>query len=216
MALQDPDSKSVLGEAAKTGFTYEGKEIVLSKTRGRPMNAGRGIYGLPDTKRIEVATLYAVLGSTNKVAELACVSQATVSTWRKEPWFIQLLEDIRNENNDKIDVKFTETIHKALDLISDRLDNGDSRLTKSGELVKVPVQIRDLALVAAINIDKRQILRNKPTQITQKQEVPVLDKLDELAKAFTALANKTEIKQAVVIEDVDYVEVVEENGQKQT
>lgn len=207
MALQDPDSKSVLSPENKTGFSYKGKEIVLSKTRGRPMNMGKGMYGVPDTKRIEVATLYAVLGHTGKVAEISGIATTTISKWRKEEWFIQLLDDIRNENNDKIDVKFTESISKALDLIDDRLENGDSYLTKSGELVKVPVKIRDLALVAAINIDKRQILRNKPTQIVQKQETPVIDKLDELAKAFTALANKKEIKQPEVIEDVEFEEV---------
>lgn len=213
MALQDPDSKSVLGADAKTGFTYEGKEIVLSKTRGRPMNNGKGIYGLPDTKRIEVATLYAVMGTIKPVAELACVSENTVRTWRKEEWFIQLLEDIRNENNDKIDVKFTETIHKSLDLIGERLENGDSYLTKAGELVKVPVKIRDLALVAAINIDKRQILRNKPTKIVQ-EATPVLDKLDKLAEAFTALANKKAIPPSEVIEDVEFTDISQEDGQK--
>lgn len=211
MALQDPDSKSVLDEDKKTGFTYQGQEIVLSKTRGRPMNAGKGIYGLPDTKRIEVATLYACLGNVNRVAELAGVSSSTVREWRKEEWFVKLLDEIRNENNDKIDVKFTETIGTALDLIGERLENGDSYVTKTGEIIKVPVKIRDLALVAAINIDKRQILRNKPTAITQQQVTPVVDKLDELAKAFTALANKKEIVVPQEIVDVEYTEV---DGQK--
>lgn len=215
MALQDPDSKSVLSEEKKSGFTYQGQEIVLSKTRGRPMNPGKGMYGLPDTKRIEVATLYACLGSVNKVAELSGVNQTTIRDWRKQEWFVQLLDEIRNENNDKIDVKFTETINKSLDLISERLDNGDPHVTKTGEIIFVPVKIRDLALVSAINVDKRQILRNKPTAITQQQAVPVLDKLDQLAKAFTELANKKEIPVPQEITDVEYTEVVSDDGQKQ-
>lgn len=207
MALQDPDSKSVLDESKKTGFKYKGQEIVLSKTRGRPMNMGKGMYGLPDTKRIEVATLYACLGSVPKVAELCGVHPATVREWRREEWFLKLLDEIRSENNDAIDVKFTETIGKAVDLIGERLENGDSYVTKTGEIIKVPVKIRDLALVAAINIDKRQILRNKPTAITQQQQViPVMDKLDKLAEAFTALANKKPISE-VVIEDVEFEEI---------
>lgn len=214
MALQDPDSKSVLSEDKKTGFTYKGEEIVLSKTRGRPMNAGKGLFGLPDTKRIEVATLYAALGSVNAVAELSGVHPTTIRGWRKEEWFVTLLEEVRNENNDKIDVKFTETISKALDLVSERLENGDPHVLKTGEVIRVPVKIRDLALVSAINVDKRQILRNKPTAITQQQAVPVLDKLDELAKAFTALANKKEIPVPQEITDVEYVEVTESDGQK--
>lgn len=214
MALQDPDSKSVLSEDKKTGFTYKGEEIVLSKTRGRPMNAGKGLFGLPDTKRIEVATLYAALGSVNAVAELSGVHATTIRGWRKEEWFVALLEEVRNENNDKIDVKFTETISKALDLVSERLENGDPHVLKTGEVIRVPVKIRDLALVSAINVDKRQILRNKPTAITQQQAVPVLDKLDELAKAFTALANKKEIPVPQEITDVEYVEVTESDGQK--
>lgn len=215
MALQDPNSKSLLKEEAKTGFTYKGEEIVLSKTRGRPMNEGKGIFGLSDTKRIEVATLYAVLGQIDKVAELAQVSTQTVRKWRKEQWFLELLEDIRNENNDKIDVKFTETIHRSLDLIGERLEKGDAYVTKTGEIIQVPIKIRDLALVAAINIDKRQILRNKPTRITQ-EATPVLDKLDKLAEAFTALANKKPILSTHIIEDAEYVEVIPTDEQKES
>lgn len=216
MALQDPESKSVLAEDKKTGFTYKDKEIVLSKTRGRPMNVGKGMYGVSDEKRIEAATLYAVLGHIAKVAELTGLHETTIRAWRKEEWFVKLLDEIRNENNDKIDVKFTETIAKSIDLISKRLDDGDPYVTKSGEIINVPVKIRDLALVAAINIDKRQILRNKPTAITQQQATPVLDKLDQLAQAFTALANKKEIVVPQTIEDVEYEDVVESNGEKQT
>ena len=203
MALQEVDSKSILDESKKTGFTYEGKEIVLSKTRGRPMNEGKGIYGVSDTKRIEVATLFAVLGNLKKVAAISGISESTIRGWRKEEWFKKLLAEIRDENDEKIDAKFTEIIDKTLDLVQERLENGDYVVTKNGDLVRKPVGIRDLSLTAAINFDKRQLVRGKPTSRTET--VTNQEQLTKLAEQFKQLANKGH--KPLEIQDVDFTEI---------
>ncbi len=211
MALQQVDSESPLKEGKKTGFTFRGKEIVLSKTRGRPMQKGitkkQGWY--PDEKRIEVVSLYACIGNPTDIATLTGVPVATIRGWRREQWFITLLEEIRDENNENLDARFTQIVNKAQDLILDRLENGDTVLTKMGELIKKPVSIRDLALVGAITVDKRQIIRNKPTSIQEQQVTPIIGRLEQLAENFKALASKKEIPSNQVIVDVEYKEIID-------
>ena len=210
MSLQASDSESPLKKEKKTGFTFRGREIVLSKTRGRPMQQGitkkQGWY--PDEKRIEVVSLYACIGNPNDISSLTGVPVGTIQTWRRESWFRELLEEIRDENNEKLDAKFTQIVEKAQDLIQDRLENGDFVVTKLGELIRKPINARDLALVGAITVDKRQIIRNKPTSIQEQQVTPVLGRLEQLAETFKSLANKKELKLiASEIEDIEFVEV---------
>lgn len=178
-------------ESKNSGFTFRGQPITLSKTLGRPLEGGwkramtRGVY--PEKVKIEVVTLYAVTGNTQKVSELTKVPEATIKSWRRQEWFRDLLTEIREENNEKIDAKFTEIVEKSLDLITERLQNGDYVINpKTGELYRKPVNIRDLSIVSAINIDKRQLLRGLPTSRTEA--VGSSNKLEKLAEAFIQLA----------------------------
>ena len=211
MSLQSKDSESPLREEKKTGFTFRGKEIVLSKTRGRPMSRGiekrKGWY--PDEKRIEVVSLYACIGNPDDIASLTGVPVATIRGWRREGWFIDLLSEIKDENNEVLDAKFTEIVQRTQDLIQDRLENGDYVVLKDGTQVRKPVSIRDLALVGAITVDKRQIIRKQPTSIQEQQVTPVVSRLEQLAETFKSLANKKELPSNQTVVDVDYEEVID-------
>jgi hypothetical protein len=69
--------------------------------------------------------------------------------------------------------------------IIDRLDNGDAYVV-GGEVKRKPVSARDLALVAAITFDKRQLARNgSPTPTRDDDYLPGL---------ASYLANYTEEK----------------------
>src|ERR1019366_8200789 len=147
----------------KTGITFRGREIILSKTRGRPMHGIQKKAGwYDDAKRIEVVTLFACLGDPDKVGELATVPAATIRSWSKTPWFKELLAEIKSENNEKIEAKFSQIVDRVQDLVIDRLENGDFVLTRHGEMVRKPINAKELAIVGAVTFDKRQISRNKP------------------------------------------------------
>lgn len=187
-----------------TGYTYKGEEIVISKTRGRPFSGlvakgmEKGIF--PEQKKIEVTTLYAALGNIAKVAELSKVPAGTIQTWRKQPWFQELLREIRTENNEKIDAKFTEIVESALEQISDRVSNGDYHVLRDGSLVRRPVSAKDLSLVAAINVDKRQLLRGEPTSRSEavgSVEEKQVSRLEKLAETFEGLAKHGRVPQLI-------------------
>lgn len=200
----------------RTGFTFRGKEIVLSKTRGRPFSGlvakgmERGMY--PEQKRLEVVSLFAATGNFKQVSELTSVPVPTIKVWRKQDWFQELLKEIRDENNEKIDAKFTEIIENALEQVADRVQNGDFVVTPRGDLIRRPIPAKDLSLVVAINVDKRQLLRGEPTNRTEdKVSVPesVVNRLDKLAKTFEDLAKHGRKPRTLEVKDAEVVELVE-------
>lgn len=208
MTLQ---SASDVTEEKKTGFTYRNIPIVLAKSRGHEPSPAvqkameRGIY--PNIKRTEAATLYAVIGDIDRTAELAKVSPNTLRSWRKEDWFKEIVRDVWAENNDLLNSKFTNMIQKAQDLLADRLENGDFKVLKNGEVVRVPISGKDLSLITAINFDKRQLLREGP-QVATPEDGKVekaVDKLEKLAETFTNLAkfgrSKTDVVDAIPVNE---------------
>ena len=48
----------------------------------------------------------------------------------------------------------------------ERIEGGDVRLTKEGQLVDVPVTLRDLALASGLALDKLRLLDGKPSRLT--------------------------------------------------
>jgi hypothetical protein len=178
-----------------TGLTFRGKEIVLSKKTG-PKKGGlvgkgiqKGMY--PDEMKLKAVTVYAATGNIEKVSEISGVPYHTVRAWRNSEWFQGLLREVWQENNEKIDAKFTAIVEKSLDEVLDRLENGDVRLSKDGKVVRVPISAKDLSLVSAINVDKRQLLRGLPTSRSESVDSAssrTVDRLEKLAETFESLA----------------------------
>jgi len=119
-------------------------------------------------QRFSVLALYASTGNLKKTAREVGIPEKTVAYWRdKSPWWQANITAIRDANNDLVDAKLSEIIHKANDQQLERIDSGDEIMGKDGEMVRRKISGRDLATIGAIAFDKRQILRNQPTSITQ-------------------------------------------------
>lgn len=167
----------------------------------------------PEEKRVEAAAIYATTGSLPRTAELTGVPVGTLQYWRKQEDFQALLREVWAENNEKVDAKFTAIIEKALEGVLDRLENGDYKLTARGELKRVPISAKDLSLVQAINVDKRQLLRGLPTSRSATGttvEEKTVSRLEKLAETFENLAKFG--RQPRVIE-AEVVEVIENHAE---
>jgi hypothetical protein len=200
-----------------TGYTFRGEEIVLCKSRGHPKKGlvAKGIQKgmFPDTKKVEAATIYAVTGSLQRASELSGVPIHTLQSWRREDAFQELLREVWQENNEKIDAKFTEIIEKSLNAILDRLDNGDYKVTPRGDVKRVPISAKELSLVQAINVDKRQLLRGLPTSRSESGDTgtqKTVDRLEKLAETFESLAR---LGRKPLTLDVTDAEVITESAE---
>lgn len=128
-----------------------------------------------DAHRREAAMTFLVTGNLRATATQTSVNERTLSDWVKADWWEPLLQTLHYEKGRELDSKLTQIIDRALDEVADRLVNGDHKIGRDGNIVRVPVPAKEAAIVAAVMFDKRQIIRNLPTAITQdKNHLPRL------------------------------------------
>lgn len=179
---------SPVDPSKKTGFTFQGREIILSKIRGRKQETRTQPLN-EDKKKIEVLTVYGVCGHMGQTAELTGVSVDTIRKWRKEEWFREGMEELRNENDIQFEGVFTKMLEKMVGVIDDRATNGDYVVLRDGTLIRKPVSLRDAVGAMMIAFDKRQMVRNRPT--SRAETVSVENRLEKLVQHFTDLSKKT-------------------------
>lgn len=151
-----------------------------------------------EKKRIEAATAHAMGLSAPLIEAATGVPAQTIRHWRMSDWFRDLVEEIRREDDNTVDAKLTNIVSKSMDVILDRLDNGDFMFDpKEGGFVRKPLAAKDANRIADTMFDKRNLLRGKPTSISSKQEL-VSDRLLKLAVEFERFVNSKEIKGEVI------------------
>lgn len=181
---------------------------VRKNGRGRPKhrdaakNKRHGWYS--DAKKMEVACTFAVSGNSARVAEITKVPEGTIRAWKQTEWWHEIMSRIHQEQNEELDAKLTKLVDKAVEHINDRLDNGDYIYNaKADKLIRKPVNVKDMAIVTAITLDKRQLLRGEPTSRVEK--VSENEKLVRLAEEFKKFAAAKQIEStALTIEEEQY------------
>jgi len=180
-----------------TGFTYEGKPIVLAKQRGVSLKKEyHKSTWHPEEKRLEVATLWAATKDITQVSNLTGITPHTIRKWQKEPWFQNIVQRVIEEKNDLLDKELSNIIHKAVDLLRDRLENGDVRVNyNTQKSFRVEVDARTISLLLSNVFEKRQLLRGEATSRSETvQQVSYDKRLKELQDAFTKYSQSVEIE----------------------
>ena len=143
-------------------------------------------------QKLQACALYAVLGNFLRVSERLNIPDNTIHTWKKEDWWDQHLVVIREETKIKTLASIDTIVDRALSATQQRIDEGDA-IVHQGEVTGYrPMNGKDVATVAAIMIDKRQILLNMPTSIRGESAG-----MDALAKQFEELARASRERQVV-------------------
>jgi len=170
----------------------------------------RGGHPWYDEKtRIKAACIYAVTGSAAETGRLLNIKPGTIRQWRIQPWWPQVIERIRSEHDDELDVKFTQVIDQTVGQINDRLENGDYIYdVKQGQLIRKPMGGKEIAVVTSIMVDKRSMLRERKKVKTE--ETAVMDRLKNLAKEFEGFIKAKDVTpKKEDIEDVEEEVVTE-------
>jgi len=142
-----------------------------------------------DAKKVETVTTWLILGNVPLVAATVGIPAGTIRRWRFEPWWGELVREIQSESDQELDTKLAKRVDKALDIINDRLENGDFQYDpRSGQFVRKPVGLRDTWKMTSEMVDKRMLLRKIPRESTNQEAVG--DILKNLAKEFADMAHK--------------------------
>lgn len=199
----------------KTDYTYEGRQITLTKRPGRPRIYRNPLF-VPQETKLEAAALYAVLGDVAKVAELAKVSEKQIRDWQKEPFWTEIQIHIAHEGNTKFLSKINSTVEEALKALEDRIIRGDCKIIPAvperkdadGNVIqeaipereeRTPIKARDLAQIFHALTHQKQLMEGKATTITQGSTTESTLKL--LQERFTSFANSTIDGNLKVIEE---------------
>ncbi len=142
-----------------------------------------------DEQRRAVIADLVVIGNMTKTAKLHNMPKQTVYEWAKSDWGVEMLGQIRTEKGEELDANLTKLMDSAFEQAQDRVENGDFRVNKDGQLIRVPMAGRDLVISGATVYDKRQLHRNLPTNISdshgsREQLQKVLDKCAAINKSL--------------------------------
>jgi hypothetical protein len=156
-----------------------------------------------DKEKLNAVCVFAVTGNSRRCAEIAKLPEATIRSWKQTVWWAEAMSRVVAEKDEELTYELSNLVDKAVREVNDRLDNGNYVYdTKRGELIRKPVDAKELAIVTAIAIDKQQLLRGKPTSRTEA--VSQSERLNSLQDQFRKFT------QAKTIEQEPEVEIEEE------
>ena len=148
-----------------------------------------------DEDRQRVALEFLITGNMKRVAENTGIPRTTIVGWKKTEWWDELVVNLRHEKGEELDANLTKLIDSAFDQAQDRVDNGDYRVNKDGELIRVPMGGRDLVIAGATVYDKQRLHRSQPTSIQGDSK-----SMAELAEQFREISREHKIRQVNSIE----------------
>ncbi len=135
-------------------------------------------------KKYEVVTQMLALGNQRLVAEISKVPYNTISAWKKQEWWDELVQQIKYEKTVALDSKLSKIIDKSLSVVEDRLENGEMVFDrKTQEFVRRPVVLKD-ASKAANDLLARQAIVRKSSEESSKETETMQETLGKLADEF--------------------------------
>jgi hypothetical protein len=155
-------------------------------------------------KKYSVVSTYIACGNMRLTAKKCGVNAQTIENWRKTSWWDDIVSELQNTESAELKNKLNKLTKKALDMIEDQLETGETVLNqKTGELMKKPVAFRDVARVASdLMIRQNELKKNQFEQEVGKATTQEI--LKSLAAEF-ANFNKNKSSPA---EDIEFVEIV--------
>lgn len=175
-----------------SGYTLDGKEIILGKKRGPGYRISNPNYFNLEQKT-DACALYCVYGDVEQVSEMTGIPAKTLREWKDEPWWKEIQKKVFVEQNEKLASRISGVLDRSLDHLVDRLDNGDYLWdVRKSKLVRKPVDTKVLANVFNTLVTRRQLIRGEPTSITS--QLAVDDRLKLLAQQFEKFALAKEVE----------------------
>lgn len=141
-------------------------------------------------EKIEAAIAWLITGNSVEAGKLCGVNDRTIRNWMQQTWWEDILREAQGRKQKELDALWTGLIHRTATELKDRIDNGDTVISKTGEK-KIPVKAKDLAVVMAIAVDKRALARGQATHRTEKVNIDerlskLGNKLEETGKVMDA------------------------------
>lgn len=167
----------------------------MSRRRAKKGPGNNGHWS--DNQRIGAVTTYLASGNLSLTSVATEIPLATLNRWKASPWWKELVEQIRSEENLVLDAKLAKVVNKSVDELLDRVEHGDYQFDqKTGKVIRIAIKARDAAKITTDMIDRRQLLQGR--QNSQKDTSKVEERLLKLAEEFSRFAVARKIPVEII------------------
>ena len=161
-----------------------------------------------DSQKLEAVKCWRLTGNLAATAAALNIPLVTVKSWRYSQWWTDLVRDLRQESNIALTARLKKIAAKSLDLVEDRLENGDWVLNnKTGKLMLKPIGVRDLSVITNTTLTHIDKIEGQPQREADTKKT--MDQLTLLAQKFEEFSKK---KAPVQVTDVIFIPENKENG----
>jgi hypothetical protein len=166
------------------------------------------------SEKTKAVQLYMLNGNMRLVSELVGIPYQTLMDWKRTEWWPSLVEELRNAKRAKTGTKLSSIIDTSLEIIQDRLENGDYILNnKTGQIERKPVTLRDTAALTN-SLLTRQMQMEEIADRMENSKTTVQETLTLLAKEFQKMTKKT--TDYVDVEIKETTNAIHEGGPEST
>jgi histone H3/H4 len=186
-------------------FTREFKQGLRKKRAPR-----KGLPWTVDQRYNAVAT-WLTAGNLPLTSNITGIPVETLRAWKyDQAWWDDVVKEIKESNRLQTNSKVQKITEKAVDVVIDRLENGDFVYNqKTGKLSRKPVGAHVANRILNDSIDKQVLFdKIKREEVKETREEEIKARLENLAKQFSAFATKNPPK---TIEATD-VEIIPQNA----
>ena len=181
--------EKIIRRVEKARLTYE--EMMRKAT---PAETGGG--NLPAiiepeqevSLQVEAVRLYAKHGSLAAVGRILGISTYELSKMSGEAGWKEELGAIKRADQAALDARLTKILGNTLEHLEDRLEHGDKKIV-DGQIQFAPISAIMLAKIVDVIFDKRQIVRELPTNYNGETY-----KLQELAEKLEKLGEAQKMR----------------------
>jgi hypothetical protein len=150
-----------------------------------------------EKEKVDCLKLWLVTGNLMGSANSLGIPFETVKTWRYSKWWNDLAVEMKADGRLELSAKLRKIAEKALGETLDRLENGDHRLSPTGEIQRIPVPAATAAKIATEFLDKSERLENVQDESSLQS---VQDRLKALAESFEKFSKKVRKIEVIDVE----------------
>lgn len=162
-----------------------------------------------DEKKYQAVVSYTQVGSLRAVSLAMGIPYQTIKEWHGKDWWKSIEDDILSQKKVKLTGQIEKVRDKAVNVVEDRLDNGDYFYDqKSGELIRRPVSADSAARILSSTMTasiKLEELRQNEKRIETQEKTQ--DRLTKLKLEFAKFAKATQIEGEKVENNQNMLEV---------
>jgi hypothetical protein len=139
-----------------------------------------------NSQKLEAAKTYLMTGNLAMTSRMLKIPEETVRSWYKLPWWKEMVEDIRTQDELLLSARLKKIVEKTFDVVEDRLEHGDYVFDqKTSKLRRKPVLAKDAAKIGIDFDQKRDKLLNRNAPKASEEQMD--EKLNKLAAKFAAI-----------------------------